>query len=102
MYIALLPVMFFLFNLLIAQRGSAPVLLRSVSMWVFILHPLIIIVVRGLARVAGLTHFLVENGLVHFVVVSGVSVGVGFFCGVVHAWCLRYRSDTSCERSRNM
>jgi len=95
MYIALLPSMFFLFNLLLirdvrishppAQRGKASVLLRNVSMWVFILHPLFIIVVRGLARGFGLTHLLVGNSVVHFIVVCVLSVAASVFCTVLHS-----------------
>lgn len=85
MYIALLPCMFFLFNLLLIQRARGSVLLRNVSMWVFILHPLFIIVVRGLARGVGLTHLLVENSVVHFFAVCVLSVGGSVFCAVVYA-----------------
>ena len=85
MYVALLPVMFFLFNLLLAQKGTASVLLRNISMWVFILHPLFIIVVRGFARGTGLTSLLVENSVVHFFAVCALSVTASFFCVVVYS-----------------
>jgi len=83
MYIALLPCMFFLFNLLLAQKGSSSVLLRKMSMWMFILHPLFIIVVRGAARVTGLTHWFVDNSIGHFIAVSVLSVAASFFCTVI-------------------
>ena len=93
MYIALLPSMFFLFNLLLAQRGKSSVLLRNISMWVFILHPLFIIVVRGLARVVGLTHLLVENSVIHFSAVCVMSVTASVFCVVLYS---RYKErDTN-------
>jgi len=84
MYITLLPAMFFLFNLLLCQKGKASVLLRSISMWVFILHPIFIIAVRGLARSAGLTHILVDNSVVHFIAVCLLTVGASLSCMTGH------------------
>jgi len=88
MYIALVPVMFFLFNLLLSGRGKTSVLLRGISMWVFILHPLFIIAVRGFARGVGLTYLLVENSLVHFMAVCVLSVAASVLCVELH---LRYK-----------
>ena len=82
MYIALLPSMFFLFSFLLAQKGRSSILLRNVSMWIFILHPLLIIVVRGAARVIGLTSLLVENSVIHFVAVCISTIAVSVFCTV--------------------
>jgi serine/alanine racemase len=40
MYIALLPCMFFLFQLISSYKGKRSVFLRDTTMWVYILHPL--------------------------------------------------------------
>jgi len=85
MYIALLPTMFFLFSFLLLLGGKAAVGLRSISMGIFILHPLIIIVVRGVGRVFGLTQLLVENSVVFFIAVCGLSVVVSVFCNGVYS-----------------
>ncbi len=51
---------------------------RSASLWIYILHPAFIIVVRGAAKILHLTPLLVENSLVHYLAVSALSVGAGF------------------------
>ena len=73
MYMALVPCMFFLFHILLAGKGQSSPLLRQVSMWIFISHPMFIILVRGAARFLGLTALLVENSLVHFIAVAALS-----------------------------
>jgi len=73
MYLMLIPCVFFLVSFLLAQKGEASPFLRNISMWIFISHPAFIIVVRGAARVAGLTGLLVENNLVHFIAVCVLS-----------------------------
>jgi len=83
MYFALLPSMFFLFNILLTIEGKSVALLRGVSMWIFILHPLFIIVVRGMARVLRLTHLLVENSVINFITVYIISVVASVFCAVM-------------------
>ena len=73
MYIALLPCMFFLFQFLLSRKGKKINLLRDVSMWVYILHPLFIIAIRGVAKVTGRTSLLVENSVVHYLAVCLLS-----------------------------
>ncbi len=51
---------------------------RSASLWIYILHPAFIIIVRGAAKILHLTPLLVENSLVHYLAVSALSVGAGF------------------------
>ena len=79
MYIFLIPCMFFLFLFLLACKGKSSPILRDISMWVYILHPLFIIGVRGLAKAVGLTGLLVENSVGHFLAVCLLT----FACSVV-------------------
>lgn len=77
MYIMLVPVMYFLFALLLDMGGkkdSSFQRLREVSLWVYLLHPICIILVRGGARVVHMTELLVDNSLVHYVAVCVLSV----------------------------
>ena len=74
MYIALLPCMLFLFHLLLARKGKTSPILRSVTMWIYILHPLFIIAVRGIAKAAGLTTVLVDNSMIHYITVCLLSI----------------------------
>ena len=80
MYIALLPCMFFLFNTLRDAGGMSSAVLRNISMWIFILHPLFIVVVRGLARGVGLTGLLVDNSVMHFLAVCMLTVVASGVC----------------------
>jgi serine/alanine racemase len=70
MYIFLLPCMFALFQLLRSADGGGSKPLRSVSLLIYILHPWFIVLVRGAAKILGLTKILVENSLVHYLAVS--------------------------------
>ena len=81
MYIMLLPSMYFLFRFLLSLRIRPAKSLRMISMWIYLLHPLCIIVVRGVAKAVGMEGLLVENSLVHYLIVCGVS----FVCACVAA-----------------
>lgn len=69
MYLMLIPVSVLLFLGLLRTGGKAPGVLRPVSMWIYLLHPLCIIGVRGVAKVLHLQKILVDNALVFYVAV---------------------------------
>lgn len=69
MYVLLPAVMYFLFALLFRWKGTVKMPLGSFSLLVYILHPAVIIVVRGAARVLGLWDIFVENSLGHYIAV---------------------------------
>lgn len=73
MYVFLPAVMYFLFSLLLAPRGEAPGWLSPFSMLVYVLHPWVIVLVRGAARQLGLWGLLVENSLGHYLAVCAGS-----------------------------
>ncbi|NLM09198.1 MAG: serine racemase VanT catalytic subunit, partial [Clostridiaceae bacterium] len=73
MYFMLLPCMFFLFQVLLLWRGKRHKYLRDTSLFIYILHPAVIVVVRGFAKVTGLKQLLVDNSIVHFVSVALIS-----------------------------
>lgn len=76
MYLMLLPGVFFLFNLLLNWKGKARKILRTLSMLIYIVHPMCIILVRGFARAVHLTWLLVDNSVVHFIAVAAASIVV--------------------------
>ena len=89
MYIALIPCMFFLFLFVLTSKRKALPILRDISMWIYILHPLFIIVVRGMAKITGFTGVLIENSVVHYLSVCLLS----FVCAVLIAkLCKRLKS----------
>ena len=69
MYVFLPGVMYFLFALLLIPRGRGAGWMAPFSLLVYILHPWVIVLVRGAARVAGLWGPLVENSVGHYLAV---------------------------------
>lgn len=95
MYVFLLPVMVSLFLLLLslpetaaqhrstavpAARAAAPrrTAVATAAMWIYLLHPAFIALVRAVAKLLHLTGLLVDNSLIHYLAVSILSVAVGF------------------------
>lgn len=73
MYLLLPLVIFFLYRLLLTWSPAVPAGLSSVATWVYILHPAMIVVVRGMAKVFDLAGLLVANSLVHYLAVCALS-----------------------------
>ncbi len=69
MYFLLMPVMFFLFEFLLSLECRQIAIARDLSMYLYILHPLCIVVVRGAAEVLKMKKLLVEQSLVHYLAV---------------------------------
>lgn len=77
MYIFLLPCMFFLFNAVLHFRGKRYVWLRTSSLIIYIIHPMIIVAIRLFSKILHLQELLVENSIVHYIVVCLLSVIFG-------------------------
>lgn len=73
MYFLLVPVMFFLYQLLLCWNTPSRGTFRTISTWIYILHPAMIIVVRMTGKVLHLTSLLVENSLIHYIAVLSLS-----------------------------
>ncbi len=96
MYVFLPFVMYFLFALLARAKGAVKLPLGSFSLLVYILHPAVIIVVRGAARFVGLWDIFVENSLGHYIAVCIGSAAASAV--ILWVWSLikpRKVSDTS-------
>ncbi len=78
MYLALPLVSVFLFGLLVRLPVAERPRLRAVSLWIYLLHPLCIVVVRAFAEVTKTETFLVENRLTHYLCVAGASLGAAY------------------------
>lgn len=74
MYILLLPCMVCLFQLLLFWKGKRNRHLGKVALCIYVIHPLVIIGVRGVAKVLHLENLFVENSLCNFLIVTLVSV----------------------------
>ncbi len=73
MYLTLLPCMFFLFQLILAIKAEPAERLRTVSTWIYLIHPWIIIAVRGAAKITHSEKILIDNSLIHYVTVCILS-----------------------------
>ncbi|EOS22736.1 hypothetical protein C806_03348 [Lachnospiraceae bacterium 3-1] len=78
MYLLLIPVMFFLFELLLSMDVTSFALARDLSMCVYIIHPISIILVRGAADAVKMTDLFVKQSLVHYLTVCAVSLVLSF------------------------
>jgi len=68
--------------------------LRKIAMWIFILHPLFIIAIRGIARFTGLTSFLVDNSIIHYIVVCLFT----FIASIILSYCQSVISRNSATK----
>lgn len=84
MYVFLLPAVFGLFFMLLQFRGKRRAGLRNISLIVYVIHPMMIIVIRMAAKLLGLNALLVENSLIHYLAVSITSVVFG--ATVIFLW----------------
>ncbi|GKX30042.1 membrane bound serine racemase VanT [Vallitalea longa] len=73
MYILLIPTMFFLFNMLILFEGKSLIILRKTAMIIYIIHPMVIIGIRLIAKLTNMQSLLIDNNLVHYIIVSILS-----------------------------
>lgn len=73
MYVMLIPVLMFLFPFLLQLKGENKNM-RNLSMIVYIIHPLIIILVRGIAKAIHMENLLIYHNLLHFIIVSIFSI----------------------------
>ncbi len=74
MYIFLLPCVYFLFRLLTFWRGTRRELMRAAALVIYIMHPMMIVVIRLIAKLTGLQTVFIENSLVHYLAVCLLSV----------------------------
>lgn len=80
MYIMLIPTMISLFNLIILNSGENNKKLRNIATIIYIIHPMFIIVVRGIAKVLHLENVMIDNSIIHYllVVILSVTFAIGF------------------------
>ncbi|MCM1184079.1 MAG: serine racemase VanT catalytic subunit [Roseburia sp.] len=73
MYLTLVPVMLFFYRVINGIEAAPAPSLRTAALWIYILHPAMIIAVRVVARLTGLSA-LTENSLCRYCAVAGLSV----------------------------
>ena len=97
MYLFLIPTMYFLFQLLLRIPGKAPAWVRNSSMWIYIIHPAVIVLLRGIAKKAKLTELLIDNTLIQYLSVCLLSVSIAFviqtFCKTLSGYSLIHKKN---------
>lgn len=74
MYVFLIPAVYYLFHMLLWQKGRTGFDLRALSTWIYILHPVAIILIRGIGKLTGLTYIMVTDSLIYFIAVTLLSI----------------------------
>lgn len=74
MYIMLIPTMISIFYLLIQNNKGNHKKLRRIATLVYILHPLFIILVRGIAKILHLESLMIDNSVIHFLLVVSMTM----------------------------
>lgn len=73
MYLLLPVCALFLYRLLLSVNLPERRKLRAWSTWIYILHPAVIVALRGAAKAVHLEEYLVENSLIHYLAVCLLS-----------------------------
>ncbi|QHW33592.1 acyltransferase [Paenibacillus rhizovicinus] len=82
MYVFALPATYFLFHWSLQWKVPASRRFREWRTWVYVLHPLAIVLVRGAAEATHLERLFITSSLLHFAVVCVFSIGIS----MVSAW----------------
>lgn len=82
-YVFLLPCMFFLFCGILRLKGKHNKNLKTISLLIYIIHPMMIVVVRLIAKLVHLENLLIDNSLIHYIVVCFASVVFSFVLTVL-------------------
>ncbi len=78
MYIMLVPACLCLFNFLVQNSTGDNKMLRNLSTTIYILHPMFIILVRGIAKVLNLQDIMIDNSLIHYLLVVVLTITFSF------------------------
>ncbi len=81
-----------------AARAAAPrrTAVATAAMWIYLLHPAFIVLVRAVAKLLHLTGLLVDNSLIHYLAVSILSVAAGFALGFLQMHFFSTRRQGQC------
>lgn len=74
MYIMLIPTMIYIFNFIIQNNQQNSKRLRNIATTIYVIHPMFIIIVRGIAKILHLQNILINNSLIHYILVVILTV----------------------------
>ncbi|MBP3951907.1 serine racemase VanT catalytic subunit [Bacillus suaedae] len=78
MYILLVPCMYFLFLFSLQLPGKNSKTLRDLSLIIYLIHPWMIVLVRGFAKVIDQEQLFIYNNFIHYLIVSFLSLFAGW------------------------
>ena len=73
--------------------GKAPRWTRDISMLVYIIHPAVLILLRGAAGATGMTELMVGNPMIQFLTVSAASLAAAAAIGTGMKYLPRIRRN---------
>lgn len=74
MYIMLVPLMIVIFNIVINLKGKENKTLRNMATTIYIIHPLFIIIIRGIAKIVHLENLMIYNSIINYILVATCSI----------------------------
>lgn len=83
MYIFLLPTSVFLFRFIVSVNLRPRPTIRHASAWVYIVHPIVIILLRAFAKAIRKQNLFERNSLLGFVLTTIISLCIGFAMALV-------------------
>lgn len=101
MYVFLIPCMYFLFCGILRIKGKRNKMLKTTSLLVYIIHPLTIVAIRLFAKIIHLESLMIEHNLIHYLLVSLISVLIALFItAILNRFCTkRGRRANDIERA---
>ncbi len=97
MYLFLLPCMYFLFHIILQIKGKRMMWLRTSSLIIYLIHPMMIVILRLFAKLLPLESVLIDNSVIHYFLVCLLSAAFGI--AVTILWG-RYRPTKEKHDSR--
>lgn len=102
MYVMLIPCMYFLFHALTCVKGTRVKWLRNTALVVYIIHPMVIVVVRLMAKIIHMEAIFIENSLVNYLVVSMVSLIGALILNFLWDKWKQQKAGLSCQEPEGM
>lgn len=102
MYIMLLPCMIFLFQSLLLWEGKSRRYLRNLSMFIYLIHPAMIVAIRGFAKAAGMQKLLIDNSILHYIAVAISSLGAAAVLSLLARRKPKHTADAGADRDASI
>lgn len=95
MYVCLIPVMVCLYELLMRINCREHPVDRKWAMWVYMIHPIWIVVIRGAAKLLHMTALLVEQSVVFYILVVTGSFATAIMTGGVKDYVTQKKCNSN-------